>query len=147
MRIGIVGSEESKFTPSTAEAAKEMIRAIILHDQPDTVISGQCHLGGIDIWAIEVAKEMGIKPLEFPAPWHSWTYGYRPRNIKIAKASDKLYCLTVKKLPDNYKGMRFPTGCYHCLTPPDHHIKSGGCWTLKFAREVLKKPTRLIVIE
>lgn len=146
MRIGIVGSEAAKFTPDTEEAAKEMIRAIITFDKPDTVISGRCHLGGIDIWAVEIAREMGIKILECPPVEHSWVYGYRPRNIKIARYSDKVYCLTVKRLPGKYTGMRF-THCYHCHTPPDHHVKSGGCWTLKFAREVLKKPTQLIVIE
>lgn len=146
MTIGIVGSEAAKFSPETEEAAKEMIRAIILHDKPEMVISGACHLGGIDIWAIQIAKEMGVRFHEFPAHWHTWTYGYKPRNIKIAKASDKIYCLTIKQLPETYTGMRFHH-CYHCNTPPDHHVKSGGCWTMKFAKAVLKKQTKLIVIE
>lgn len=145
MKIGIVGSEEAKFTPDTIEAAKEMIRAIITFENADTVISGACHLGGIDRWAAEIGKEMGKQVIEYPPKCRSWRYGYKPRNIRIAKASDKVYCLTVKELPPGYAGMRFQ-GCYHCGTPIDHHVKSGGCWTTKYARKH-NKPTQLIVIQ
>ena len=144
--IGIVGSEKSKFTPETREAAKEMIRALILYENPDLIVSGACHLGGIDVWAMDVAKEMGIQCKEYPPLRHSWTYGYRPRNIKIAEVSDKIYCLTIKTLPPGFAGMRF-SHCYHCNTPPEHHVKSGGCWTIKYARKQLNKPTKLIIIE
>lgn len=150
MRIGIVGAEAAKFTPETEKKAKDNIRGIILANssltKADAVVSGQCHLGGIDLWAVEIARDMGLSVIEYPAHWHTWVYGYRPRNIKIAKASDKVYCITLRFLPDSYTGMRFHH-CYHCNTPPEHHVKSGGCWTMKFAQNVLHKPTQLIIIE
>jgi hypothetical protein len=145
MKIGIVGSEASKFDAQTEEAAKEMIRAILLFENATTIVSGACHLGGIDIWAAEIGREQKLEIIEFKPAHMSWTYGYKPRNIQIAETSDKVFCLTVKRLPGAYNGMVF-SHCYHCGTPPDHHIKSGGCWTLKYARK-LGKPTQLIVIE
>jgi hypothetical protein len=145
MIIGIVGSEAAKFTPDTEEAAKEMLRGIILFENAETIVSGACHLGGIDRWAIEIAIEMGRKPIEFPPKYKSWRYGYKPRNIRIAKSSDKVYCLTVKEYPPGYMGMRF-NGCYHCGTPADHHVKSGGCWTIKYAARI-GKATQLVIIQ
>jgi hypothetical protein len=28
---------------------------------PDVVVSGGCHLGGIDVWAVEIAAGLGIR--------------------------------------------------------------------------------------
>lgn len=128
--LGIVGSEGKKFTPKTEENARYLIRRLIQAYEPDLVVSGACHLGGIDIWAIEEAKALGIDTREFPPEKRSWEY-YKKRNIQIAKASTKVVCITVAKLPRSYKGMRFPL-CYHCQTTK--HVKSGGCWTVKYAK-------------
>ena len=56
-----------------------------------------------------------------------------------------MVCITVKELPINYRGMRFPQGCYHCKTPPESHVKSGGCWTALQARK-MGKQTRLEIL-
>lgn len=148
MKIGIVGSEGAKFTPETEEKARERIRGIIKNrwTHPSLglwVISGACHLGGIDIWAIEEAKKLGCHVLEFPPESLSWEGGYKRRNLQIADASDEVYCITVKTLPPGYKGMRF-SHCYHCDTKD--HVKSGGCWTVKQARK-MGKPGFVLVIE
>jgi hypothetical protein len=140
--IGIVGSEAIKFTEMTEFLAKETIRSLVL--DYDKVVSGGCHLGGIDAWAIEIAKEDGKEWEEFLPRNLSWERGYKERNLKIAKACDKCVCITVKTLPDTYGGMRF-SHCYHCGTPSGHHVKSGGCWTMKKAKE-MGKETQLIVI-
>jgi hypothetical protein len=66
-----------------------------------------------------------------------------PRNKKIAEASDRVVCITVKDLPPGFKEGGWERYCYHCRT--DQHIKSGGCWTTKYARS-LGKLTRTIVI-
>jgi hypothetical protein len=58
---------------------------------------------------------------------HTWDakYGYKQRNLDIAKDSDEIHVILVDKYPPNYTGMRFNI-CYHCKV--NTHIKSGGCW-------------------
>ena len=140
--VGIVGSEAAKFTPETEREARRAIRRVIRG--ATLVVSGACHLGGIDVWAIEEARAAGIPTREYPPATHRWEGGYKQRNLQIAEHSDKVVCITVKELPPGYVGMRFPL-CYHCGTPPDHHVKSGGCWTMKQARRAGKE-TELVII-
>jgi len=149
VKIGIVGSEAAKFTPLGEQRAKDTIRSIIETAIDSSglipyVVSGECHLGGIDIYAKDLALDYNIGYIGYPPKTLKWEGGYKQRNLQIAENSDIVYCLTINKFPENYKGMRFPT-CYHCkeLEPP--HIKSGGCWTTKQARK-LGKPTKLIII-
>lgn len=123
--IGIVGSEAIKFTPAGEASARQIIRDIILLSQPTLVVSGRCHLGGIDIWAIEEADKLNAPFKEYPAMRHNW-HGYRLRNLQIAK-SDIVHCISVDRYPPGYTSMRFDH-CYHCKT--NSHIKSGGCWTM-----------------
>ena len=130
IRLGIVGHEAAKFTPEKEQEAREFIRSFLNVRKPIEVISGKCHLGGIDIWAIEEAKALGIATLEFPPKVHSWETGYKPRNQLIALNSNLVLCVVVKELPPGYTGMRFAK-CYHCNTT--NHVKSGGCWTVKEA--------------
>ena len=150
--IGIVGSEAAKFTPDTEQQARDYIRAMFfLMREIDLVISGHSPLGGIDWWAIEEATRIGLDTREYPAGVHQWESvkgvdGFKARNLKIARNSDIVVCITVKQLPPDYRGMEFPNGCYHCHTPPEHHIKSGGCWTMKEAARMGKR-TSLKVIE
>lgn len=140
MKIGIVGSEAAKFTPATEWDARALIRSLL---QPgDVVISGACHLGGIDVWCMEEAEAMGLRTVEHWPRVRSWSNGYRPRNMRIAQDADYVACITVKTLPATYTGLRFPL-CYHCGT--DTHIKSGGCWTVRYAL-TLGKPGRIYVI-
>lgn len=130
MRIGIVGSEAAKFTPATEAEARTVIRQLL--DEGDVVVSGACHLGGIDIWAREEGQKLGLEVKEYPPEYHSWDSGYKPRNIKIARDSEMVVCITVRELPGEYVGMKFDY-CYHCGRAA-RHIKSGGCWTVKFAK-------------
>ena len=137
MRIGIVGHEGAKFTKKGEEEARRIIVQILsLYPKEETeLVSGGCHIGGIDIWAEEEADKLGIEKKIYPPARLAWDGGYKPRNIKIAKRSDIVYCLVVKRFADSYKGMKFPY-CYHCDTTS--HIKSGGCWTAKFAHKLGK---------
>lgn len=142
MILGIVGSEGAKFTVETEMKARQTIAQEIEKYHAETVVSGACHLGGIDEWAIHEAKAVGCKTVEFPPKTRSWTDGYKLRNIQIAEASDIVICITLKQLPDIYGGMRFGI-CYHCGTKD--HVKSGGCWTVKYAKK-LGKPGEVIVL-
>ncbi len=78
---------------------------------------------------------MGVDVQEYPPHVYSCQAGYMPRNIRIAEASDHVACVTLKELPPGYTGMRFRL-CYHCGTT--EHVKSGGCWTVKYARKIGK---------
>lgn len=145
MIIGIVGSEAAKFTPRTEAKARRAIQQVIAFNKATLVVSGGCHLGGIDIWSIEIAESLGVETKVHYPKRRSWEGGYKQRNMLIGRSADLLVCVTVKVLPEGYRGMRF-NSCYHCGTPPEHHVKSGGCWTMKFAAG-LDKQTQLIVIE
>lgn len=128
MRVGIVGAEGAKFTKLGEERAKEVIYSLL--PPGSIVVSGHCHLGGVDIWAEEAAKVLGLEPLIYPPAKRSWEGGYKQRNLLIAKNSDIVHCIAVDRLPSEFAGMRFGS-CYHCNR--DDHVKSGGCWTMKKA--------------
>lgn len=146
MKLGIVGSEAAKFTPETRRKARAEIQRLLAEYAPTLVVSGHSPLGGIDIWAVQEAQRAGIPVVEYPPACRSWQDGYRPRNLQIAEASDVVVCITLKRLPDGFRGMRFERGCYHCGTPPEDHVKSGGCWTMKQANR-LGKSSELLVIQ
>lgn len=146
MRVAIVGAEAAKFTPPMIVAAKALIHNII--DQarvPVVVVSGGCHLGGVDIWAEEEALALGVGTDIYRPKDHSWggADGFMTRNQKIAQNCDELHVVTVSGYHEGYTGMRFPK-CYHCNTYK--HIKSGGCWTGKLAQK-LGVPTVWHVVE
>jgi hypothetical protein len=137
MRVGIVGNGEDKFTENGYEAAVELIRKLLSRN--DTLVSGHSPVGGIDIWAEEVAAELGADTdIKIPEI-HQWNpeggYGYKARNLDIAKTSEVVHVILADRYPEDYKGRRFKF-CYHCarneVMIPDFagsHIKSGGCWT------------------
>lgn len=142
MRIGIVGAEAAKFTALGQERAREEIRGLIQRLNARLVVSGACHLGGVDLWAIEEAQRLNVGTMEFPPKDLQWSTGYMPRNKLIAQNSDRVFSLVVDRLPPGYTGMRFPL-CYHCGT--NDHVKSGGCWTTKFARSLGKVGTTIVL--
>jgi hypothetical protein len=142
MRLGIVGHEAAKFTPHSQDRCEQAIWDAIADYGATEVISGGCHLGGVDIWAIEVAEARKIPTREFLPVIRGWEGGYKQRNMKIAENSDYVLCFVVDRYPENYKGMRFDY-CYHCGTKD--HIKSGGCWTVKYAKKI-GKDGRIIVV-
>ncbi len=147
MILGIVGSEGSKFTAATEETARVIIRELIDKNRPhlDRVISGACHLGGIDTWAIEEAAKRHVPTTEYPPRERNWSRGYRLRNIQIAQEATDVICITLRVLPPDWTGMRWER-CYHCFAGANDHVKSGGCWTVHFA-ERLGKTGSVIVIE
>lgn len=163
--VGIVGAEAAKFTPPGERAARKLIRSILQAAQTEavrnddrlTLVSGGCHLGGIDIWAEEeadVISEMSLridKRIHLPKE-RNWSRGFGPRNRLIARDSDVVHNITVARYPDCFSGMHFEA-CYHCdrrfretdhLTA--HHVKSGGCWTA-YEAEKLGKRAQWYVIQ
>lgn len=135
MKLGVVGVEEAKLTPATRKKAIQTVKDLVKAHGATCIVSGECHLGGVDIIARDVAQELGLEYEGYPPKTHNWSNGYRPRNLQIAQESDAVVCITVKELPTSYSGMRLNL-CYHCGT--NDHVKSGGCWTTKHARRMGK---------
>lgn len=147
--LGIVGSEGAKFTPETELKARKLIRLLIKDLGPlDAVCSGACHLGGVDVFAVEEARKFDIDTIEYPPKVHRWEGGYKQRNLQIAQMSDEVICIVPLYLPESYTGMKFGV-CYHHdshETNIPNHVKSGGEWTgLQAAK--LGKNYSLIIID
>lgn len=148
MNIGIVGHESLKFTDSMKLSARytieQLLGAAIFECGYGnvTVVSGGCHLGGIDTWAVEVANDLGLPSIVHLPRNRQWSTGYKPRNLKIARDSDEIHVIVVEGYHDgycpDYPGMRFDH-CYHCNS--NSHIKSGACWTARQAIRLGKKAT------
>lgn len=150
MKVGIVGHAQDKFTKDTEAKARTIIREILTSDtvwsggtERPILVSGRSPMGGVDIYAEEIADEIGI-PKDIKTPkTHSWDgeYGFKARNLDIAKCSDVIHVVLVKDYPKDYRGRRFDT-CYHCVkigNDPKGHVKSGGCWTAIEALKLDKK--------
>lgn len=152
--VGIVGAEEAKFSPKAEERARALIRDILL--PPGRVlVSGGCHLGGVDIWAEEeYAKVQHVddrpRPIIHLPREHSWTKGYQPRNRLIVRDAAVLHNVVVDRYVPTYTGMRWGTSdtpvCYHCERRAREqrvsyirHVKSGGCWTAYEAQKLGKE--------
>jgi hypothetical protein len=135
-KIGIIGHGADKFTRDSMQEAMAIIEDILAIDC--ILISGHSPVGGIDIWAEETARSFGLKTDIKTPKQHKWdsAYGYKQRNLDIAKDSDELHVILVDTYPSNYKGMTF-NYCYHCNCKD--HIKSGACWTAIQARKYGKK--------
>ena len=144
MKIGIIGHGKDKFTSDSEAEAKSIIESIICDGQAQagsellTVVSGHSPVGGVDIWAEDVANEYSVQ-LDLKVPkQHTWDakYGYKQRNLDIARDSEELHVILVDKYPIGYNGTLKFNKCYHCNT--DAHIKSGACWTAKEAQKLGK---------
>jgi len=192
MKTGIVGCEESKWTENQKPKVKLAVSDILqgvgdsglvmgdsrvaqiwIYDGKPILVSGRCPKGGVNIWAEEIADELGIKKEIYPAEVNVWNdiiewdritekepliqvrrKGFRSRNIQIAEACDVLYCIVPKILPKFKYRLTFAdvqrerlqenSYCKHCNT--FGHPTNGGCWTMKYAKK-LGKETHLVVIE
>lgn len=147
--VGIVGHGSDKFTLEGQARARTLIRELLTG--ADVMVSGHSPVGGIDIWAEEEAERAGVVlDLKIPET-HSWNpvrgYGFKARNIDIAKDSTEVHIILADTYPPGYVGMRFEE-CYHCLRlrPNLVHVKSGGCWTGNHALK-LGKPATWHVVE
>lgn len=147
-KIGIVGHAEDKFSEEGKKRALVYISCLIgdykLAHEDLVVVSGNCPIGGVDKWAEDCAKIWNV-PTDIKSPKeHSWNgdYGFKARNLDIAKDSDIVYVILSSSFPKEYNKKRF-TYCYHCKT--DNHIKSGGCWTAHQAIRLGKKAEWVII--
>jgi len=135
MNIAIIGNGNDKFCQFTRSRAFKIIRRILADHPEATIISGHSPVGGIDIWAEEMAKNLGYETMIFTPKQYVWDapYGFKARNLDIARNSDIIYVILVKKYPPEYRGRIFDM-CYHCEKYSngrdyEDHVKSGACWT------------------
>lgn len=133
-RVAVVGHAADKFTPETEARAREVIRGLLTG--AELMVSGGCHLGGVDIFAEEAAAETGVPTLVHAPTSFRWSGrgGYRERNLTIARDCTEAHCVVVRDYPPGYEGMRF-SWCYHCEDRRPDHVKSGGCWTVMRAED------------
>jgi hypothetical protein len=172
-KIAIVGPQEDKWTEEQKRKAKDKIYDLIKHaNMPNwggdswfhfraeqgieflentTLVSGHCPKGGIDIFAEEIADELGVKKEIFEPEVEQWEdlivtegknlIGYKTRNILIAEDCDIIYCIVP------YNPIKT---CYHHkgTEEPTRHPHNGGCWTMNYCRKNFpNKHTELIIIE
>jgi len=104
MKVAIVGHAADKFSPAAEKAVKEYIREVISGRVFTHVISGECPLGGVDIWAHEIADELDVEFISKAPKENTWEGGFKPRNIAMARECDALYNIVVSHYPLNYKG-------------------------------------------
>ena len=87
--LAIVGSVNRYFTESEEAEARAHIRDFLLRTKPNEVISGGAP--GVDEWAIDIAKSLGIRTRVFYAAHLRWEPdGFKERNRKIAETCTML---------------------------------------------------------
>lgn len=130
MKLAIVGTSGT-LSEYEERNARQLIANTIRYYNPDFVISGGSK--GIDTMALEVALGLGFKTECYPSSTPHWEHGYKPRNIKIATESDVCISITTQTKKES---------CYHCNQP---HQRTGGCWTVKYAK-ILGKDAKVFLI-
>ena len=88
--VCIVGSY--KWADEHIPIAKKILRTMFRYLDPERheIISGECHKGGIDIWAKELALQHGFAYRGFPAAEHELK-SYMRRNMAMACVCDILF--------------------------------------------------------
>jgi len=147
MNVGIIGHGSDKFDDMKKKVARDIIYSILKGDDVDVLVSGHSPVGGVDIWAEEIAGQLGIATSIFAPKQHVWDaeYGFKQRNLDIVNHSDVLYVILVRNYPQGYSGRTwFKDGlpfCYNCERHhvPSDHVKSGACWTAWEAKKIDKE--------
>ena len=128
-KIAIVGTSQVLLEAKEKEV-RMMIADLIISKDVELVSGGAA---GIDSMAEQIADACGIKKKIFtPTHGRHWEcspgcYGFKARNLDIAKYCDRGYVF-VKKSSEY---------CYHCNV--NTHLTSGGCWTGKHMKELGKE--------
>ena len=118
MKVATVGTT-ANLTENEEQVMRQEITIVLKKYSTNTIIiSGGAK--GVDTIALDIAKDMGFKTLEYKPEKEQWEF-YKKRNLQIANDCDELYCfsVSVRKVK-----------CYH-HNAPQNHEKTAGCWTLE----------------
>lgn len=131
MKLAIVGTSTLRTDEETfvRDLCLELLKS---YKEKVIVLSGGAK--GVDSIAVEVAKKLGNKVIEFKPSAKNWD-AYKERNIKIAQECDELYCITTSVKNEQ---------CYH-HKPKQNHQKTAGCYTANQAK-AFKKPIKLYIV-
>ena len=151
--VGIVGSEGLYWTKCQRDLATLKITEILGEYTTPILVSGGCHKGGIDIWAEDVARTLKINKYIFKPQVFQWSsintldgktlQGYKDRNIKIAEKSDIVYSIEPEYI-DGITPWKNPVAFDWASNK--FYRKSGGMWTMRYTRNVLRKEGKLVII-
>jgi len=132
MKIAIVGT--SVLTGDEEIKVRLLCQKILKQYNPleTTVISGGAQ--GVDSIATTVALCNNFAVREYFPIAFGWK-GFKKRNLEMAEACDKLYCITTPVKTQK---------CYHHKRKPQDHEKTAGCWTMLKVKE-LDKPCKLML--
>ncbi len=118
MKIGIVGSSKADFNK-----AKILIMDIIVNYPDDTeFVSGGAK--GVDAAVEEACYILSKSITIFRPSGQNWN-GFKQRNLRIANYCDKVISIALPFKEGHH--------CWHCDSAK--HSKTGGCYTMKFAKE------------
>jgi len=191
IKIGIVGPEAGKWKPEQISKARIIIRNILVAKDPyisfkqegfysikDTVlVSGHCPKGGVDIWAEEIADELGIKKEIYPAEAdkegkYHWDdkreFDPKTYDEHIMGGAFYFYAKLRKLKGYRSRNIQVAEACdvLYCIVPRAKrlidtteymfckhccefgHPTNGGCWTLKYLRQHFPdKEVHLVVVQ
>lgn len=132
--VAFVGADSSKWDQRTETVVRLKIRNIMryyMSAYPNAFIpiSGHSPKGGVDIWAEEIAKELGLEMKIFAPNVFAWEVkeknGYKKRNIMIAEECDVLFVFS-----PSINGKV---------------VWNGGLWTANYAENLGKKVHRFVI--
>ena len=138
IKVAFVGSSEKWWMPYQRREAIEFMLKIIRSHPKIEIVSGGCPYGGVDIWAESIGYTLDLPMTIFNPMGSGWEF-YKKRNIKIAEYCDIMYCIEPEW--DAYMGAQkaFTWGNKKAR-------RSGGIWTMNYARDVCDKQIYVEVI-
>ena len=134
MKVAFVGADITKWDQRTETIVRLKMRNIMryyMSAYPGNFIpiSGHSPKGGVDIWAEEIAKELGVEIKLFAPEVFAWErgaeVGYKKRNIMIAEECDVLYVFS-----PSVNGSV---------------IWNGGLWTANYAENLGKNVHKIVI--
>jgi hypothetical protein len=129
--IGIVGT--SYLEPVEEDRVKQFIEDVVRGNPDCKIVTGDAETGVDYLVRMWTPRHMLRVHGSIVKNWGE-SGGFKDRNIKIAEDADIIYSITTKTKN---------TPCFHCNQA---HQRTGGCWTLKYAKEKLGKNGEVLIV-
>lgn len=132
MKLAIVGT--SHLSDNEANDARKAIIFRIRDAQKEMIDNEEVEIltgdaEGIDRLVREIAIEQRLDLKVFCSKQKHWEGygGFRERNIRIAEQCDEITSIVTKVKKED---------CYHHKLSTIPHERSGGCWTMEYAKHI-----------